>query len=77
MWIVGAGETMGQNGTEKGPLEERAGSVGDDIRWAMQPEVQGPPTSGLRTARGEAPMDDGTNKSERGRAATEEDHAGI
>ena len=59
MWIVGAGETLAQDGTEKEPREEKAGSVGDDIRWAMRPEVQGPPTSGLGTARGEAPRDDG------------------
>ena len=59
MWIVGASETKAQDGTEKGHREERAGSVGDDIRWAMQPEVLGPPTSGLGTARGEALRDDG------------------
>ena len=59
MWIVGAGETMAQDGTEKGSQEKEAGSVGDDVRWAMRPEVQGPPTSGLGTASGEAPRDDG------------------
>ena len=32
MWIVGAGETMAQEITEKGPREEKAGSVGDDVR---------------------------------------------
>ena len=59
MWIVCAGETMAKDGTEKGPREEKAGSLGDDIRQAMQPEVLGPPTSGLGTTRGEAPRDDG------------------
>lgn len=49
----------------------------DDIRLAIQPELQGPPTSGLGTVRGEAPRDDGNNKDkrERRRAATEEAHA--
>jgi hypothetical protein len=30
---------MAKDGIEKEPREEKAGSVGDDIRWAMRPEV--------------------------------------
>ena len=59
MWIVGASETKAQDGTEKGHREESAGSVSDDVRLAIQPEVYGPPTSGLGTAHGEGPRDDG------------------
>ena len=55
---VGSSENMANDGTEKGPRQQKAGIVGDDISEAMRPEVKGPQSSGLGKTRGEAARDD-------------------
>ena len=55
---VGSSENMANDGTEKGPRQQKTGIVGDGIREAMRPEVKGPPSSGLGKMRGEAARDD-------------------
>ena len=68
MWIVGADESMAQEEILKVCREESAGNVVDDVRWATRPEVQGPSTSDLGTARGKAPRDDGKERDQVGKS---------
>ena len=60
MLILGAGENLAQNRTDNRPGEESLGSFMDEVRLALWPEMQGPTTSGLRTERVEATIDDGS-----------------
>ena len=59
MWIVGTGEKLAHERTEKGPREESVGSIINNIRWAIRAEVLEPPSPGLWTACGEALRDYG------------------